>query len=117
MATSPTPVPPDPVPICRRAISILVTLQEGIQLWDDAGCLVYANPASRSQFPTAEVLAPGRHWTALARDCRTVTDVLDFDRGKVQNHGTQHKALDDAIFQTKCQVTALGELHMLRNPL
>jgi diguanylate cyclase (GGDEF)-like protein len=59
------------VPICRRAISILVTLQEGIQLWDDAGCLVYANPASRSQFPTAEVLAPGRHWTALARDCRT----------------------------------------------
>ncbi len=71
MATSPTPVPPDPVPICRRAISILVTLQEGIQLWDDAGCLVYANPASRSQFPTAEVLAPGRHWTALARDCRT----------------------------------------------
>ena len=48
-----------------------MTLQEGIQLWDDAGCLVYANPASRSQFPTAEVLAPGRHWTALARDCRT----------------------------------------------
>lgn len=70
----------------------------------------YATRETGREVPWAE-----QFW--LTRDCRTVTDVLEFDRGKVQNHGTQHKALDDAIYQTKCLVTALGELHMLRNPL
>lgn len=40
------------------------------QLWDGAGCLIYANPASHTQFPTPEALGAGRHWTALAHDCR-----------------------------------------------
>ena len=61
----------DPELMCQRIPSILVALEEGLQLWDDAGCLVYANPASGAQFPVAEALGTGRHWTALARDCRT----------------------------------------------
>nr|MBP7627160.1 GGDEF domain-containing protein [Zoogloea sp.] len=61
----------DPERMCQRISSVLVALEEGLQLWDDAGCLIYANPASHAQFPTPEALGAGRHWTALARDCRT----------------------------------------------
>lgn len=61
----------DPELMCERITSVLVALEEGLQLWDDAGCMIYANPASHAQFPTPEALGTGRHWTALARDCRT----------------------------------------------
>lgn len=61
----------DPERMCQRISSVLVALEEGLQLWDDAGCLIYANPASHAQFPTPEALGAGRHWTVLARDCRT----------------------------------------------
>ena len=55
----------------QRITAILAPLEEGLQLWDGAGHLIYANPASHAQFPTPEALGAGRHWTALARDCRT----------------------------------------------
>lgn len=60
----------DPERMCQRTSSALAALEEGPVLWDGAGCLIYANPASHTQFPTPEALGAGQHWTALAHDCR-----------------------------------------------
>jgi len=55
----------------QRITAILAPLEEGLQLWDGAGHLIYANPATHRQFCALEALGSGRHWTELACDCRT----------------------------------------------
>ncbi len=55
----------------QRITAILAPLEEGLQLWDGAGHLIYANPATHRQFCAPEALGSGRHWTELACDCRT----------------------------------------------
>jgi diguanylate cyclase (GGDEF)-like protein len=61
---------PGPELAHQRITAILASLEEGLQLWDDAGHLIYANPASHAS-SHAEALGAGRHWTELACDCRT----------------------------------------------
>lgn len=70
---SPDPIIDRPAPELthQRIASILAPLEEGFQLWDHAGQLIYANPASHRQFPAPAALGSGRHWTELASECRT----------------------------------------------
>ena len=54
-----------------RMHAILLTLEEGIQLWDADGRLVYVNPASCLQFGDDAHSGMGCHWTAFVRRCAT----------------------------------------------
>ncbi|MCK6374452.1 MAG: EAL domain-containing protein [Zoogloea sp.] len=50
----------------NRVRSILLTIEEGIQVWDTDGVLVYANPATLAQLGDDGVPCVGRHWRWLA---------------------------------------------------
>ena len=54
-----------------RMHAILLTLEEGIQLWDADGRLVYVNPASCLQLGDDANFGMGCHWTAFVRRCAT----------------------------------------------
>lgn len=49
--------------------SILLTIEEGVQLWNAEGRLLYANPASAEQFGAELAMTEGGHWAEWARYC------------------------------------------------
>lgn len=53
------------------------------------------------------VSTPWKFWNT--RDTRTVYEVFDFDIRDLPRDGTYHNALDDALYQVRCVVTALSK--------
>lgn len=49
--------------------TVLSTVEEGIQLWDAEGGLLYANPASADMFGVERAAALGGHWSAWSACC------------------------------------------------
>ena len=54
----------------HSALTVLQTLHEGIQFWDESGRLNYANPASGKQFGNENLLRPGTQWLEWLAYCR-----------------------------------------------
>lgn len=69
----PTPGLPMAQPGARLA-TVLQVIREGVQLWDGDGRLIFANPASASQFGPQAMPRSGECWSDWIRRCATFID-------------------------------------------